>query len=171
MKKKILAITIIVMFATISVFATFDGLTSIGVNYEFRDGKHLGGLSTQSFGYINDCPVGYLISLNSGFNITEDAMAIEMLLGPSYRYMLFNLPMSIDISAGIALANQNFGSNLLELGIGGYLGATYYCNDAVALLIGCNIGYDMWQVDMTTTATGYSGIFHVSPILSAGFRY
>lgn len=171
MKKKILAFTIIVMFASLAAFATFDGLTSVGVNYEFRDGVHLGGLTTQNFGYINDCPVGYLVSVNSDFNLGEDSMSIEMLLGPSYRYLLSNVPMSIDTAAGVSLAYQDFNSNLFELGVGGYLGATYYWTDLVALLVGCNIGYDMWQLDLTTAENGFPGIFHVSPVLSVGFRY
>ena len=40
-----------------------------------------------------------------------------------------------------------------------------------ALLIGCNLGYDMLGVNLDTGNTGFSGDFYVSPVLSVGFRY
>ena len=166
MKKRILIFTIIAIMAAGSAFAAFEGLTSVGVNYEFRDGEHMGGLSSQTFGYVNDCPVGYLISLNADFNLADKLMSIGMLVGPSYRYILSNVPMSI------ALATQVFSdTNLFELGVGGYVGATYYLNDAIVLLIGCNIGYDMLGIDLNTADASFSGDFYVSPSLSIGFRY
>ena len=172
MKKRILIFTIIAIMAAGSAFAAFEGLTSIGVNYEFRDGEHLGGLSSQTFGYVNDCHAGYLISLNADFNLADKLMSIGMLVGPSYRYILSNVPMSIDVAIGASLATQVFSdTNLFELGVGGYVGATYYLNDAIALLIGCNIGYDMLGIDLNTADASFSGDFYVSPSLSIGFRY
>lgn len=50
MKKRILIIAIVTIVAASAAFASFDGLTSIGVNYEFRDGEHMGGLASQTFG-------------------------------------------------------------------------------------------------------------------------
>lgn len=172
MKKRIMVIAIIAIVAVGSASADFDGLTSVGVNYEFRDGVHMGGLSSQTFGYVDNCPVGYLVSVNADFNLGENSMAIGMLVGPSYRYMFSNVPMSIDLAVGASLSGRNFKDEaLFGLGIGGYLGATYYLNNTVALLIGCNTGYDMLKVDLDTGNTGFSGDFHVSPSLSVGFRY
>ena len=90
MKKRILIIALLTVVAASSAFASFDGFTSVGVNYEFRDGEHMGGLSSLTFGYVNDCPVGYLISVNADFNLADKSMAIGMLVGPSYRYLLSN---------------------------------------------------------------------------------
>ena len=59
----------------------------------------------------------------------------------------------------------------LQAWIGGYIGATYYLNNAIALLIGCNLGYDMLGVDLDTGDVGFSGDFYVSPSLSIGIRY
>ena len=172
MKKIILIFTIISIMAAGSVFAAFEGLTSVGVNYEFRDDEHMGGLASQTFGYVNDLPVGYLISLNADFNLADKAMAIGMLVGPSYHYIFSNVPMSIDVAIGASLATQFFSDiNLFELGIGGYVGATYYLNDAIALLLGCNIGYDMLGINLNTADASFSGDFYVSPSLSIGFRY
>ena len=99
-------------------------------------------------------------------------MSIGMLVGPSYRYILSNVPMSIDVAIGASLATQVFSdTNLFELGVGGYVGATYYLNDAIVLLIGCNIGYDMLGIDLNTADASFSGDFYVSPSLSIGFRY
>ena len=44
-------------------------------------------------------------------------------------------------------------------------------NNAIALLIGCNLGYDMLGVDLDTGDVGFSGDFYVSPSLSIGIRY
>ena len=144
MKKRILIIALLTVVAASSAFASFDGFTSVGVNYEFRDGEHMGGLSSLTFGdgehmgglssltfgYVNDCPVGYLISVNADFNLADKAMAIGMLVGPSYRYLLSNVPMSIDVAIGASLAGQYIGTEIFNLGIGGYIGATYYLNNA-----------------------------------------
>ena len=171
MKRRILIIAIVTFVAASAAFASFDGLTSIGVNYEFRDGEHMGGLSSQTFGYVNDCPVGYLVSVNADFNLADNAMVIGMLVGPSYRYLLSNVPMSIDVAIGASLAGQYIGTRIFDIGIGGYIGATYYLNNTIALLIGCNLGYDMLGVNLDTGDTGFSGDFYVSPSLSIGFRY
>ena len=171
MEKRILIIALVTVLATSSAIASFDGLTSVGVNYEFRDSEHMGGLSSLTFGYVNDCPVGYLISVNADFNIADNARTIGMLVGPSYRYLLSNVPMSIDVAIGASLAEQYIGTGIFDLGIGGYIGATYYLNNAIALLIGCNLGYGMLGVNLDTGDTGFSGDFYVSPILSIGFGY
>lgn len=170
--KKIILIAIISLSLAAGVYAAaFDGLTSIGVNYEYRDGMYLGGLSSQTFGYVNDYPVGYFVSVNADFNLGDDTLSIGMLVGPSFRYMFSNVPMSIELAVGASLAGQAFWESLFELGIGSYIGATYYINDTIALLIGCNIGYDMLGVDLNTAAAVFSGDFYVSPSLSVGFRY
>lgn len=172
MKKRIMVVAIIAIVAAGSASAAFDGLTSVGLNYEFRDGVHMGGLSSQTFGYIDNCPVGYLVSVDADFNLGEDSMAIGMLVGPSYRYMFANVPMSVDLAVGASLSGRDFkDKGLFGLGVGGYLGATYYLNDVVALLFGCNIGYDMLGVDLDTGDVGFSGDFSVAPSLSVGFRY
>ena len=172
MKKKILIIAAIAIMAAGSAFASFDGLTSVGVNYGFRDGEHMGGFSSQTFGYVNGCPIGYLVSVNADFNLADERMAIGMLIGPSYCYMISNVPMSIEVAIGASLAAQSFSdTGLFELGVGGYLGATYYLDDAIALLIGCNIGYDMLGVDLNDGDACFYGDFYVSPSLSIGFRY
>ena len=77
----------------------------------------------------------------------------------------------IDAAVGVSLAGQSFDEGLFELGVGGYLGASYYLNDTIALLIGCNIGYDMLSVSLDSGEIGFSGDFYVSPSLSVGFRY
>ncbi len=170
--KKVLIIALVSLSVIAGAYATsFDGLTSVGVNYEFRDGMHLGGFASETFGYVNGSPVGYLVSVNADFNLKEDALAIGILVGPSYRYMFSSLPMSIDAAIGVSLAGESIVEDLFELGIGGYLGASYYINDAVALLIGCNIGYDMLSVGLNTGEAGFAGDFYVSPSLSVGFRY
>ncbi len=171
MKRIILIAIISISLAAGTAAASFDGLTSMGVNYEYRDGVHLGGLASQTFGYAGDCPVGYLVSVSADFNLGDDAMAIELLAGPSFRYMLTNVPMSVDIAIGASLAGQEFGEGLFELGIGGYIGATYYLNSTIVLLTGCSIGYDMLSVSLDSGNTGFSGDFHVSPSVSVGFRY
>lgn len=173
MKKKLITLLLIALITTAAVSAaTFDGLTSVGVNYEFRDGMNLGGLSSQTFGYINDFPLGYLISANADFNLADDAMTIGLLIGPSYRYMLESVPMSIELALGASASGQWYaGEDIFDFGIGGYLGATYYLNDAFALLIGCNLGYDMLSIGLGDGEIGFSGDFYVSPSLSFGFRY
>ena len=85
--------------------------------------------------------------------------------------MFTDVPMSIDAAVGVSLAGQSFDEGLFELGVGGYLGASYYLNDTIALLIGCNIGYDMLSVSLDSGEIGFSGDFYVSPSLSVGFRY
>ncbi|MDD7200859.1 MAG: hypothetical protein SPF89_03155 [Sphaerochaetaceae bacterium] len=170
MNKKIVLGMALAMLAAGSAFATsFDGLTSVGGNYTYRDGEHLGGLTVHNFGYVNDCPVGYLVSFNSGFNV--DNQEINMLVGPSYRYQLQDLPMSIDAALGLSASGQWFDEDFFELGIGGYLGATYRLSNRLSLLAGCTVGYDMLSVSLDDGDTGYSGDFFVSPSLGIGFNY
>ncbi len=99
--KKIILIAIVSVSLVAGVYATsFDGLTSIGANYEYRDGYHLGGLSSISFGYADDCPVGYLVSVNADFNLGREAMAIGMLVGPSFRYLFTDRCCSWSLFSG-----------------------------------------------------------------------
>ena len=172
MKKTVLVLAMVCM--ALSVYAgTFEGLTSTGLNYEYRDSKSLGGMSVENFGYVNDFPLGYYISTNADFNFIDGAdMTINLMAAPIYRYMIENVPMSIDAAFGLSASGVWFNSrNEFQLGVGGYIGATYYMNDMIALLIGCKLGYDMLSVDMNTGDTAFSGEFHASPAISIGFRY
>ena len=172
MKKGIL-ITVVLCMALSLYAGTFDGLTGTGLNYEYRDGMHLGGMTVINSGYVNDSPVGYYISANADFSpMKMSDMTISMIAAPSYRYMLDNVPMSIDAALGLSASGVwTGGKNDIQLGLGGYIGATYYMNDRIALLIGCNLGYDMLSVNLATGAAGFSGEFYASPAVSIGFRY
>lgn len=171
--KKVIITAVLVCMALSLYAGNFDGFTSTGLNYEYRDGMHLGGLTINNTGYINDCPVGYYISTNADFNFKNGLnMAIGIIAAPSYRYMLENIQMSIDTALGVSASGVWMnGSNDFQLGVGGYIGATYYMNDEIALLIGCNLGYDMLSVDLNTGKTGFAGEFYASPAISIGFRY
>mgnify|MGYP004699145361 CR=1 FL=1 len=171
--KKAILITVALCMALSLNAGTFDGFTSTGLNYEYRDGIHLGGMTVSNSGYVNDFPVGYYISANADFNPRKISdMTITLIAAPSYRYMLDNVPMSIDTALGLSVSGVwTGGKNDFQLGLGGYIGAAYYMNDRIALLIGCNLGYDMLSVNLATGAAGFSGEFYASPALSIGFRY
>ena len=172
MNKKFLVFAA-VLFIAASVFAvSFTGISSVGGNYTFRDGEHLGGLSSQNFGYINDCPVGYFVGVNADFNLQDDMnWALNMIVGPSYSYMFSNVPMSVDVALGLSLSGEWIETSEFGLGIGGYLGTTWHMNEMVALFLGCSLGYDMLGVSLDTGDTYFSGDFFVSPSLAIGFTY
>lgn len=170
MKKSIL-ICLILSVALCGAYASFDGYSSLGVGYSWSDGLSLGGFSSQNFGYVDSSPIGYLVSVNADFNIAQEVMTIRMLVGPSWRYVLTNVPMSIDAALGAALAGNFISSPAFTLGLGGYIGATYYVNPTLALLIGCELGGDFMSVDLRTGGIGYAGTFFVSPSLAVGIRY
>lgn len=169
--KKVL-ILVFAVIASASLFAAdFDGITALGVNYEYREDIHMGGLSVQNFGYFGACPVGYLANINADFNLEDNKSTIGMLIAPSYRYKLEDVNMSIDAAVGVSATGEWFGgAGDFLLGIGGYLGATYYL-DSFALLIGCTLGYDMMSVGLDSGNIEYAGDFYVSPSISFGFRY
>ncbi|MBO8443097.1 MAG: hypothetical protein IAC42_04985 [Spirochaetes bacterium] len=170
MKKSIL-ICLILSVALCGAYASFDGYSSLGVGYSWSDGLSLGGFSSQNFGYVDSSPIGYLVSVNADFNIAQEAMTIRMLVGPSWRYMLTNVPMSIDVALGAALAGSFISSPAFTLGLGGYIGATYYLNPSLALLIGCELGGDLMSVDLRTGEVGWAGTFFATPSLALGIRY
>lgn len=172
--KKILIVAIMSVVLIAGVAAdSFDGLTSVGINYEYRDGENMWGLSSQTFGYVGTCPVGYFVGVNADFAFSAVSdFAIGVIVGPSYRYMFQNVPMSIDVALGLSASGEWIDVNdFFGLGIGGYLGATYYMTDNIALMLGCTLGYDMLAVDLNTGDCSFYGNFYVSPSVAVGFRY
>lgn len=168
MKKFFLLFLIALLAAATISASTFSGTTSIGGSYTFRDGEHLGGISSQTFGFT-DCPVGYFIGLNSAHN--RDGWGLNMIIGPAYKYYFTNVPMSIDAAIGASLSGEWTGESVFDLGIGGYLGSSYYINELVSIMLGLSLGYDMLAVDLTNGSTSFANDFHVSPSLSIGFSY
>ena len=162
----------IVLIAGVAA-ASFDGLTGVGINYEYRDGENMWGLSSQTFGYVGTCPVEYFIGINADFAFSDVSdFTIGMIVGPSYRYVFQNVPMSIDVAVGLSLSGEWIDADdFFGLGIGGYLGAAYYMTDSIALMLGCTLGYDMLAVDLNTGDCSFYGNFYVSPSIAVGFRY
>ena len=94
-----------------------------------------------------------------------------MIIGPAYKHYFTNVPMSIDAAIGASLSGEWTGESVFDLGIGGYLGSSYYINELVSIMLGLSLGYDMLEVDLTSGSTSFANDFHVSTSLSIGFCY
>lgn len=173
MKRKMFLILIVAALATTPMFASFEGISSIGGSYQYREGSHLGGLSNQNFGFINDAPVGYFVGINAGFgDLADPDWAVNMLVGPAYSYFFPEANLSIDVALGASLSGQWMDDgDYFGLGIGGYLGATWHMTSHTALLLGATLGYDILGVGLSNGDVGFNGVFHVAPSLAVGFTY
>lgn len=66
--KKVLMV-LMVLAVSLGLFAAdFEGRTNLGLNYSYRDGRNMGGMSVDNFGLVGDCPVGYYIGADADFN-------------------------------------------------------------------------------------------------------
>ncbi len=163
---------LMVLAVSLGLFAAdFDGLTNLALNYSYRDGKNLGGMSVDSFGLIGNCNVGYYIGADADFNFKDINNAyITLIAAPYYSYRLENVPMSIDVALGVGASadiDKSFG-----LGIAGYIGAQYCLRSSnTALIIGTKLGYDMLAVDLHSGDCSFDGAFYVTPAIGVGFCY
>ncbi len=169
MKKKILVLAIVSLMC-VSAFAAVEGRTSVGLNYSYNDGNFF-GLTTDTVGFINDCPVGYYIGTDADFGIGNvSAYKIQMQFAPVYRYMIANTAMSIDLALGLSASYVE--ADLFKFGIGGYLGAEYRVSDIVSLMVGAKMGSDFVNIPLESNPeVTVDGDFYVTPYLAVGFCY
>lgn len=172
MKKALLVVLIALVSVSMVAAKSFEGTTTVGLNYEYREGLNLGGLSTASFGTFENSPIGYLFSISAAANFADAKdFSISLLAAPKYSYYFSNVPMSIDAALGLSFTGNLFDDKTFGFGFGGYIGATYNLNDMIALLLGCTLGYDIMSVDLDNGNIDSACNFYVVPSLSIGFRY
>ncbi len=56
--KRILSILGVLSVFTYGLFASFDGFSTVSPSYSVHDGSNYMGLNSDSFGFVNDGPVG-----------------------------------------------------------------------------------------------------------------
>lgn len=169
--KKVLMV-LIVMIVSLGLFAAdFAGIINVALNYSYRDGRNMGGMSVDNFGLVGDCPVGYYIGADADFSFKDvKDSSITLIAAPYYSYKLENVPMTIDVALGVGASadvDKHFG-----LGLAGYIGAAYHLkSDKTAFLIGTKLGYDMLSVELHGGSCSYKGEFFVTPLIGGGFCY
>lgn len=170
MKKKIISVSLVLALSCACLFASFAGRSSIGVNYSYEDGNYL-GLSTDHIGFINNAPVGYFIGADADFGIAgTPGWRINMLIGPAYRYFFSDVPISVDIAAGLSLGGASKSSSL-DFGLGAYLGAAWAVTDHMEVLLGAKLGSNFVDINLDNPAIGIKGDFYVTPQIALGFTY
>lgn len=168
--KRILIMMLASLVCCCGLFASFDGFTTFGPSYSFHDGNNYMGLDSDSFGFVNDCPVGYYAGLNAEFNLKDvDNWKIGMIVGPSYSYSFGDSDVSLDVALGLSMEGTSLG--FFSFGVGGYIGADWRMNSIFGLGIGTQIGSNFVDVNLDNGKFGVSGDFYVSPTLSAIFYY
>lgn len=171
MNKKIILFTVVLALSGACLFASFNGRSTIGVNYSYEGGNYF-GLSTDHTGFINNGPVGYFVGVDADFGFAgTPGYRINMLIGPTYKYRFKDIPMSIEVAAGASLGGSST-SNVFSFGLGGYIGAAYAINNSIELLLGAKLGSNFVEVPLSEpSAIHVAGDFYVTPQLAIGFTY
>ncbi len=172
--KKGIIVFLLVVAASAAVFAgTFSGKTEVALNYSYRGGVNMGGLSVNNSGYSDSFPIGYAANVNADFDpTTGNCNAITMLVGPSYKYNITGSGMDIELALGVSATGENINADThFLLGVGGYLGAAYALPNGLGLAIGTQLGYDMLSVPLNGGASFYQGTFYVTPSVGLVFNY
>jgi len=166
--KRLLVFIIVSALVCFSAFASFEGRTSVGINYAYNDGN-MTGISVDNVGYING-DVGYYIGVDTDFDVNDiDVFRIGMIAGPSYQYHFYDVNMSVEISGGLSADYKN--KDLFRFGIGGYIGAVWHFAPKMNIILGTKLGSDFVSVDLSDNNWDISGDFFVIPMLSIGFKY
>ncbi len=173
MKKGIIVFLVVVSAAAAVSAGTFTGRTEVALNYSYRDGINMGGLSVNNSGYSDTFPIGYTANVNADFDpTTGNCNAITMLVGPSYKYTIADSGMDIELALGVSATGENINADThFLLGVGGYLGASYALPNGLSLAIGAQIGVDMLSVPLNGGESFYQGTFYVTPSVGLVFNY
>lgn len=168
--KKIISIVSVLALSCACIFAaSYDGRTSVGINYSYDDGSYF-GLSTDTVGYVNDGPVGFYIGTDADFRIGDiSAWNINMIVGPSYSYSFGDSNVSFEIAGGISASCTSF--ELFSFGLGGYAGAAWAFSDSAELLLGAKMGSNFVNIPLDNPSISTSGDFYITPQLAIGFTY
>ena len=167
--KKILSVLSILTLASVCLFASFDGRSSVGINYSYDDVNYF-GLTTDSVGYSTTSPVGYYIGTDADFKIGDITFwTINMILGPSYRYTFGESGVTFEVALGLS-ANGNSAS-LFSFGVGSYTGVSYSINENLDLLMGVKMGSNFVNIPLNNPSVTLDGDFYVTPNFALGFKY
>ncbi len=172
--KRIMTVLIMAVSVSALVFAgSFSGKTEVALNYSYRGGISMGGLSVNNSGYSDTFPLGYTANVNADFDpTTGNCNAITMLVGPSYRYSIAGSGMDIELALGVSATGENINADTrFLLGAGGYLGAEYALPNGLGLAIGAQLGIDMVSFPLDGGASFYQGTFYVTPSVGLVFSY
>ena len=173
MKKGIIVLLALAAVSAAVFAGTFTGRTGVALNYSYRDGINMGGLSVNNSGYSDTFPIGCTANVNADFDpTTGNCNAITMLVGPSYRYTIADSGMDIELALGVSATGENINADThFLLGAGGYLGASYALPNGLGLAIGAQIGLDMLSVPLNGGTSFYQGTFYVTPSVGLVFNY
>ena len=99
--KRTVLVLICALSASCALFASFDGHSSLSGVYDYNDGTHYLGIGSDSFGFVNDFPLGYYAGIDASFS-TQDISdwRIGMIAGPAYSYDFGDSGVSCDVAAG-----------------------------------------------------------------------
>lgn len=105
--KRTVFVLICALSASCALFASFDGHSSLSGVYTYNDGTHYLGIGSDSFGFVNDFPLGYYAGIDASFS-TQDLSdwRIGMIAGPAYSCDFGDSGVSCDVAAGISMAHR-----------------------------------------------------------------
>ncbi len=172
--KKVISILCVVVLASATIFAgSFNGKTEVALNYSYRNGTNMGGLSVNNSGYSSTCPIGYTINVNADFDpSTWDCSAITMLIGPSYKYSAKNNGFTFELAVGVSATGENIsGDTCFLLGAGGFTAIEYNFSNGIGFALGAQVGYDMLCVPFNGDEAYYKGVFYVTPSVGMNVNY
>lgn len=169
--KKIISIVSVLALSCACIFAaTYDGRTSVGINYSFDYGVNGFGLTTDTVGYINDAPVGYYVGTDADFTIGDVSLwNINMIVGPAYSYEFEGTNVSFEVAGGLSASTTSF--ELFSFGVGAYAGAAWSFSDSAELLLGAKMGSNFVNIPLNNPSVYTSGDFYITPQLAIGFNY
>lgn len=121
--KRTVLVLICALTASCALFASFDGHSSLSGVYTYNDGTHYLGIGSDSFGFVNDFPLGYYAGIDASFS-TQDISdwRIGMIAGPAYSCDFGDSGVSCDVAAGISMDGT---PDAFSFGLGGYIGARW----------------------------------------------
>lgn len=167
--KRTVLVLICALSASCALFASFDGHSSLSGVYTYNDGTHYLGIGSDSFGFVNDFPLGYYAGIDASFS-TQDVSdwRIGLIAGPAYSYDFGDSGVSCDVAAGISMDGT---LDAFSFGLGGYIGASWKLNGVFGFGIGASLGSNFVEVALDDGSFSLDGDFFVTPSLSAIFYY
>lgn len=199
--KKMFVVLFVAIIAMGSAFAAYDyGFSTVGVGYTYGQSfydlgpagtltqdKHVVGVSNVNVGYFEGFPVGYLATINVGYNLGDQGQLSGLtntgfygsgLVGFSFRANAGSL--SFDLGAGVILEMEMFETALERslfstyFGAGAFIAGSYNFGGGMMLMVSAQGGYNFLQMsgeDDTITINNYKGSFFVTPAVTFGFTY
>jgi hypothetical protein len=173
MKKNLILMVIITLWVNTMVFSNdnrlsigfeygnfFEKRTDDGINIETYMGSpgfNLGFFHLwDNFGFFHIHSFLFPNNISSNIDGYDYFFQYNFIIGPAFKIPFtekFDMTLGIGFSLGPTVGEQNNSINLLNMGIGGDIGCSYFFNKMVYINIGSIFSYHFLNITSTGTGT------------------